>query len=280
MHRAFTVREIVALIVSYIGSESKATLAALATTCSTLSDCALDELWRSVHLIFLARCMPAHLWDEIEAYHRYQAPDDGDFVCGNGPHGYYTRTLVSSSSAIDRCCTGSGLSQVLRSQHVRSGDWLGERFTRYARRVRYINTEGWDIEGDPHDDDDPITVLVDPTVINTWAEDAKEYSLFHGLTRAKWAFHENLDVKAIPLFANLWPNLESVIIGQHTCISLAYLVGITLLLPRLRSISLHLAFSPNETIPDTGSFVQRCLTSISLEYAVVGQYATIAHYLL
>jgi hypothetical protein len=65
MHRALATLDVLALIVAYC-AESKGTLAALASTCQVISNCALDELWHTIdNIVVLARCMPQRFWKDV-----------------------------------------------------------------------------------------------------------------------------------------------------------------------------------------------------------------------
>ncbi|KAJ7504688.1 hypothetical protein B0H11DRAFT_2273266 [Mycena galericulata] len=69
MHRTLKIPELVDIIISELGPETSRTsaraLAALACTCTTFHEQALDALWKSQNTAMnLLRCMPADLWDK------------------------------------------------------------------------------------------------------------------------------------------------------------------------------------------------------------------------
>jgi hypothetical protein len=58
--------DLVACIIDHIDSQS--TLARLAQTSKDISDIALNQLWRSVSVLALAKCMPQEYWEDTETF--------------------------------------------------------------------------------------------------------------------------------------------------------------------------------------------------------------------
>jgi hypothetical protein len=67
MHRALAIPEIVGMIVDSMSLYDRRTLAILARTSRYFHELALDALWSTLYdFRALAKCMPDHLWEEVE----------------------------------------------------------------------------------------------------------------------------------------------------------------------------------------------------------------------
>lgn len=89
METALSQLDVLISIVQHL-RDSHGTLATLAWTSRLIGAVALDELWHSVNIIVLARCMPSRYWEEVETYIPFRFS-----TCGNVPLGEYKSDLAS-----------------------------------------------------------------------------------------------------------------------------------------------------------------------------------------
>jgi hypothetical protein len=205
MHPVFCLPEVVSLVVGELSMddpEDVADLLSLATTSRVFSEAAFDVIWDEVSIWNLAQRMDASLWT----------------IAKIGEHQDYE--LVGTGQCHPAMYMLKRIWQDLVGPFSAKLEHLGDRFLRYARRVRKLTINGKE-RGDPDlfwDRERLVQHQLSPRVISLWTQcgalavlpQLRELDVTSPPFGDPWDLHIILDlVNGRPDFANLWVDQNS-----------------------------------------------------------------------